>query len=214
MRQNSKRNRQLVRESIHLPFYERIASRNGTTQNSSDVDPNEFRNPLSSKDGKDCLGNIDRFNLPEEIVRKCEKAFARFDLNHDGVIDLRELTQALVSMGFNPSEEEVRSIMDDVDQNGNEQLDFLEFLRVIQRQKDKSTKLTEEEKQEINIQEAWRALKSENTDTMDVAKFRDTLRSFDLAIDVDSLVRAMDVSENGVVDFEEFHGLFASSPRS
>ena len=213
MRQNSKRNRQLIRDSIHLPFYERISSRNGSTANSSDVDPNELQDRMQPS--KHRLGNIDRFSLSEDIIKKCQKAFNRFDVNNDGAIDIDEMTKALVAMGFQPTEEEVAEIMDDVDQDGNDRLDLLEFMRVIQRQKDKGVKLTEEEKQEINIQEAWKVLKSDNSNSprghMDVSKFKKTLRSFDLAIDIDSLVRAMDINESGLVDFDEFHGLFSET---
>jgi len=212
MKENSKRNRQLIRDSIHLPFYERISSRNGTTTNSSDVDENDIQD--REKPTKHRLGNIDRVSLSDEIVQKCLKAFTRFDSNNDGVIDLRELTTALVSMGFHPSEEDVSEIMNDVDQNGSDSLDFLEFLRVIQRQKDKSIKLTEAEKMDINIKEAWKALKSEKTDTMDVSKFKKTLNSFELEIDVEALARAMDIDGSGRVDFEEFYGLFAHPLRS
>ena len=210
MKEQSKRNRQQIRESIHLPFYERI-SRSGSTAN-SDVDPNEVLDRFAvAPPTKHRLGNVNRLSLSEEIIKKCQKAFVRFDINGDGVIDLQELTNALVSMGYVCTEDDAADIMDDVDQNGSDSLDFLEFLRVIQRQKDKTIELTEEQKMEINIREAWNALKNEKTDYMDVSKFKHTLQSFDLNIDVDALATALDVDGSGRVDFEEFHGLFANS---
>jgi len=208
MRQNSKRTRQLIRDSIHLPFYERINSRNGSTTASSDVDPMDVAVHKLQLGAAD----VDRIDLSDEIVDKCKKAFFRFDTDNNGFIDMRELTVALVSMGYNPTEQELRAIMDDVDQNGDDKLDLLEFLRVIQRQKNSQTHaLTEKQRQAINIREAWKSLSDAKTGRMNIQTFRQTLESFDLAIDVDALIKVLDADKSGFVDFEEFHALFAES---
>lgn len=226
MKENTKRNRQLIRDSIHLPFYERINNRNTSTANSSDIDPNE---QIISH----VLAHEDKITLDEQIVEKCRAAFSKFDKNGDGQIDTHELTEALlcmflffffatsdsetciclfVAMGYNPSPEELTEIMNDVDQNGDNCLDFLEFMRVIQRQKNKTgAVLSDKEKNEINIKEAWKTLSDNKTGKMNVVTFKTTLKSFDLAIDIDALIKVLDIDHSGYVDFDEFHGLFTES---
>ena len=204
MKNSSKRNRQLMRDTVHLPFYERMQSRNSitTTSNSSDVDPNEGmpRHPLAKED---------IITLSSQIMEKCRRAFIKCDLNCDGFIDENELKIALLRMGYNPSDSELEKIMDNIDQNGDNKLDLLEFLRLIQRQKKKTCVWTEEEKNEINIKEAWNILRDTKTGKMDVKTFKRTLKSFDLAIDIDALVNFLDADGSGNVDFAEFHEFFS-----
>lgn len=202
MKNSSRRNRQLIRESIHLPFYERIISRNTTTSNSSDVDPNEHI-------PHHALAQEDTITLSPQITEKCRRAFAKCDVNCDGFIDANELRIALLSMGYNPSDTELEQIMNDIDQNGDNKLDLLEFLRLIQRQKSKTCVWTEKELNEINIKEAWNILHDTKTGKMNVQTFKKTLKSFDLAIDIDALINILDVDGSGFVDFDEFHELFS-----
>eukprot|EP01083_Nonionella_stella_P163337 537340_1 len=204
MKFNSKRNRQLVRESIHLPFYERI-SRNASTENSS-VDLNEEIQHTNA------LGEHDRITLSPTVIRKCKEAFGKADINSDGFIDMNELGNTLFAMGYSPSDRELTEIMNDIDQNGDHKLDWIEFLRVVQRQKDKyGGFLTVTEQKEINIREAWNALSNNTTGRMEVGKFRNTLKVFDLRIDINSLITSLDADHSGYVDFAEFHELFAET---
>merc|ERR1719231_1401878 len=113
MKSNSKRNRQLIRESIHLPFSQRVSSRSVSTANSSDVDSDEIIH-------HHIFAQEDKITLNKEIQDKCKAAFSKFDLNGDGLIDRRELGLALLNMGFNPTDQELEEMMDSIDQNGDD----------------------------------------------------------------------------------------------
>ena len=197
-----KRNREARRASINLPFHERVQVRRNSTTSLDDTQSDD------SRDNALAYAYQERITLPHEIIEKCQVAFSRFDLNGDGTIDEHELTKALLTLGYNPSEQEVAEIMHDVDQNGDNALDLLEFLRVVQRQKQKQLKLSEKEKNEIDIRECFQRL-SDGTGKMKVENFRKALKQFNLALDVESLVSALDIDRSGFVDFEEFHVLFS-----
>ena len=204
MRVHKKNNRQKRRASIHLPFYERVQARRGSAQSMSDQDSVE---PVVRYNG---LALQEKITLPEEIVQKCKDAFAKFDLNGDGTIDQDELKSALVSMGYHPTDQEVKEIMSDVDQNGDNALDLLEFLRVIQRQKNRDDMLSEKEKNEINIRECFKIL-SDDTGKIRIKNFRMALKQFNLALDVDGLADDLDTDRSGFVDFDEFQQLFTEA---
>ena len=208
IKSNSKRNRQLNRESSHLPFYERInyRSRNPITPNNKrEVDAYEIVR------SQNLLANEDQITLSEALIEKCKVAFSKCDINTDGFIDIDELSKALSKMGYIATDDELAQIMKDIDQNGDNKLDLLEFLRIIQRQKNKYVALTEKEKNEINIRKAWETLSESTIDKLNVESFTRLLKSFNLGIDTDLLVKNLDTDQSGIVDFEEFHRLFTET---
>lgn len=58
------------------------------------------------------------------------EAFRAFDSNNDGLIDMAELGALLASLGFNPSEQEVRSVMQEADKNRDGLMSIYEFLEM------------------------------------------------------------------------------------
>ena len=80
---------------------------------------------------------------PEE-AEKCREAFCRFDKDRNGTIDSHELRAALESFGQKPSEEEIFCMISEVDVDSNGVVDFSEFVRVLQAQKERAAALSSE----------------------------------------------------------------------
>ena len=55
-----------------------------------------------------------------------------------GTIDVWELRQVLEAMGQKPTEEELFQMISEVDENMSGSIDFAEFLKVIENQKDRA----------------------------------------------------------------------------
>jgi len=64
-------------------------------------------------------------------MREVRELFALFDLNGDGSISKRELNTVLKSLGGYPSEETINKMMIEYDDDGNEVIDFDEFIKMI-----------------------------------------------------------------------------------
>ena len=75
--------------------------------------------------------------------RALAESFQKFDLNHDGLIDIDEFTMAIQYAGLSYKEDQAREIFTHLDQNKNGSVEYTEFLAVFVkiRRKDFGVKL-------------------------------------------------------------------------
>ncbi|XP_023326248.1 calmodulin isoform X2 [Eurytemora carolleeae] len=71
---------------------------------------------------------IKRMRLTKEQLELFRDTFVIFDKDGDGTIDTKELSTVLKSMGYNPTIEEIRDMVDQVDNDASGSIEFLEFL--------------------------------------------------------------------------------------
>ncbi|GMY20891.1 calmodulin-like protein 11 isoform X2 [Fagus crenata] len=88
--------------------------------------------------------------LTEEQISEFQEAFCLFDKDGDGCITLEELAIAIKSLDQNPSEEELQSMMNEVDVDGNGTIEFGEFLNLMAR-KMKENEAEEELKEAFKV---------------------------------------------------------------
>ena len=60
----------------------------------------------------------------------CQKIFNMMDENSDGYIDIRELKDFLVKMGYSPTDKDLFHLISDIDIEGKSQISFDDFLRL------------------------------------------------------------------------------------
>ena len=82
-------------------------------------------------------------NLSEERITEFKAAFELFDRDRDGAINNNELGTVMRNLGQNPSEEELREMIKEIDLDGNGVIDFNEFLYLMVKKM--NTNDTEEE---------------------------------------------------------------------
>ena len=64
----------------------------------------------------------------EEQISEFKEAFALFDKDGDGTITLDELRTVMQSLGQAPTDQELIDMIKEVDADGNNEIDFDEFL--------------------------------------------------------------------------------------
>ncbi|KAJ8309338.1 hypothetical protein KUTeg_014212 [Tegillarca granosa] len=70
-------------------------------------------------------------NLSEDQIKEFREAFSLFDSDGGGTISGSELGTVMRSLGQNPTEMELEAMIKEVDQDGNGEIDFEEFIQMM-----------------------------------------------------------------------------------
>ena len=82
--------------------------------------------------------------LDEGFISKCREAFNTFDTDGSGSIDAQEMKLLLEAIGESPTEEELFRFMAEVDEDGEGEIEFSEFLRAFEKQKGRQSVFEDE----------------------------------------------------------------------
>uniref|UniRef100_A0A7S2RWC7 Calmodulin n=1 Tax=Mucochytrium quahogii TaxID=96639 RepID=A0A7S2RWC7_9STRA len=149
--------------------------------------------------------------LTQEEIDACRESFLKFDVDRSGTIDQWELKGVLQQMGQHPSDEELFQMISEVDDNSSNSIDFSEFLQVIAKQKELA-----ENSEESDVIDAWVAVGGDRPEdaatdpegVVDTNKLVKIIKQdFGLPIDIEKLVREIDLDGSGEIDFHEFKQL-------
>jgi len=137
---------------------------------------------------------------------QCREAFERFDKDGSGTIDAWELKETLKAMGQNPTDEEVFQMLSQVDDDGSGSIEFPEFLKVIEAQKDAASAQNDES----DLIDAFVAMggNPDKSGHVEAEKLRRTIKAFELTVDIDRLIDETDTDGSGEIDYDEFKAMF------
>ncbi|MGB1599143.1 MAG: EF-hand domain-containing protein [Promethearchaeia archaeon] len=145
--------------------------------------------------------------LSQQEIEKAHDAFEKFDVDHSGCIDAWELKEAMKSLGQNPTDEEVFGLLAQVDTDGSGNIDFQEFLQVIEKQRDSQGDTGED----WDMVSAFVALggNADKSGEIDIDKLRDMINKFELTIDIEGLIEETDKDGSGLIDYGEFKAMLS-----
>lgn len=95
------------------------------------------------------------FQLSPEQEDQIKQAWSLFDDDDSGKIDKNELKLVMQKLGLNPTQDELTEIVNDIDKDGDGDIDFSEFLRLM------STKLKDAQTEE-ELLEAFKVFDTKN----------------------------------------------------
>lgn len=153
----------------------------------------------------------------QEEIEECRVAFNRFDRDGSGAIDVSELKATLSIMGQAPSDEDLFLMMSSIDDDGSGEIEFPEFLKIVENQKwlsgskVASAGIPEDETDTI---EAFVALggNADKTGTISSQKLSTIIKTdFELEIDIDKLIAETDTDNSGEIDYEELKVMLKSN---
>lgn len=139
-------------------------------------------------------------NLSEEKITEFKAAFELFDKDRDGTITTKELGILMRNLGQNPSEEELKQMIREVDLDGNGTIDFKEFLCLMVK-KMKGTD-TEEE-----LLEAFKVFDRDGNGYITSHELRYIMTNLGEGLtpeEVEEMVKEADLDNDGQIDYDEF----------
>ncbi|KAK9215194.1 hypothetical protein WN944_007197 [Citrus x changshan-huyou] len=118
----------------------------------------------------------------------------------DGCITIEELAVAIKSLDQNPTEEELRNMISEVDVNGNGTIEFGEFLNLMAR------KMKENEAQE-ELKEAFKVFDKDQDGYISPNELRHVMMNIGEKVtdeELEQMVREADLDGDGQINYEEF----------
>ncbi|KAK7613018.1 hypothetical protein IWX49DRAFT_51713 [Phyllosticta citricarpa] len=127
-------------------------------------------------------------------------AFSVFDKNSDGVITAEELGEVMRSLGQEPTEEELRDIVNELDVDTSGSIDFEEFLKMMAA---KSKSMDSEQE----LRQAFAVFDRDGTGTIDASELSHVLKSLGEKLsdaEIDEIIKQADLNGDGAIDYNEF----------
>ena len=153
----------------------------------------------------DALDNPEiRKLLDEEQIYELYDVFCMFDIDESGSIDVKELKQVMYDLKMNPSDEDIKKMIDEYDNDRSGEIDFDEFLLLMGK------KLAEDELDE-ELVDSMKWMDKDQDKYIDAYDMRQSfielglLKQNELHSDrCESLIKILDPRKPGHLDFEEF----------
>ena len=139
-------------------------------------------------------------NLAEEKITEFCSAFELFDKDRDGAITTKELGTVMRNLGQNPSEEELKQMIREVDLDGSGTIDFKEFLcLMVKKMKGNDT--------EEELLEAFKVFDRDGNGYITSHELRHIMTSLGEGLtpeEVEEMIREADLDNDGQIDYDEF----------
>lgn len=145
--------------------------------------------------------------LNETQVAEYQDAFSALDTDHDGFIASSQLGQILRAIGENPTDAEVQDMINEIDFDGNGSIEFPEFLRMMAK---KVSDLYAEDE----IREAFQFFDRDGNGFITRHELKSVMMNLGEKLtdqECDQLVEEADLDGDGVINYEEFYYLMAST---
>jgi len=146
----------------------------------------------------------EEYELTGEQITEIKEAFNLFDKNGDGRITCQELGIVMRSLGQRPTEDELKEMIDEVDEDGNGTIEFNEFLVMMSRR-------MKEHDYEIELQEAFQVFDTNNDGFISEAELRYAMTNLGESLsddDLKSMIKAADLDGDGQINYNEFRYLW------
>jgi len=151
---------------------------------------------------------MSKHGLSEEEVGDLKEAFSLFDIDGDGTITLVELKEVMRSLGQNPTEQELIQMINSVDDNGDNEIDFEEFL-ILMSSKNQGGKNDPDKE----LRDAFAVFDSDGSGSISRDELKKLMKQLGQTLsdaELDAMMDEVDTDGNGEIDFEEFKFMMTS----
>uniref|UniRef100_A0A182MWN0 EF-hand domain-containing protein n=1 Tax=Anopheles culicifacies TaxID=139723 RepID=A0A182MWN0_9DIPT len=145
---------------------------------------------------------MEKAELSKDQMKILKDAFDAFDIEKKGSISLEVIGTIMELLGYALSEEELKEVMEDYDEDESGQIEFEEFIELA------SNYVEPEEDYDVlraELREVFMLYDKDGTGFIPVNSFKAILRELDGAVpenELDDIVDEIDADGSGTVDFE------------
>jgi len=139
-------------------------------------------------------------DLTPEQKKEYKEAFDLFDKDGGGTVTVEELGTVMRSMGQDPTDEDLQDMVDEVDVDGDGEIDFPEFCMMMSR-------TMKQGNQVADIQEAFKVFDKDGDGKISPSELKIVMKNLgeDLTDEqVTAMIADADKTGDGFVNYEEF----------
>ncbi len=155
---------------------------------------NPPKNEFNAKD-------FERPGLSSDEIEEIKEAFDIFDVDKSGAISVAELLKAMTTLGFDSKNPAIFNMISDMDQDGNGEIEFEEFLDMMTaRISDKNTK--------EDLERVFKLFDEDRTGEISVENLKKVARELGEDISEEELKEILlraDLDNDGKVKFDDFY---------
>ena len=121
-----------------------------------------------------------------------------------GTITIVELKEVMKSLGQNPTENELKQMIKSVDDNGDNEIDFEEFLILMSSKKQGSDDPDKE------LKDAFAVFDADGSGTISRTELKKLMKNLGQTLsdaELDAMMDEVDTDGNGEIDFAEFKSM-------
>lgn len=161
---------------------------------------NNFEQHVKTAQERYKEGGEEKTTFHPDQIQMFADCFQLFDKDHSGTIDEQELSVIMRSFGQAPTQEKLKAIIKEVDEDENGELDFLEFMKLMSRVMAGSNDVDE-------LVKAFKVFDPEGKNHLSTSEFKHIMCNLGGKMEMDEwnkLIRIADPSSTGQIDYEKF----------
>jgi len=158
----------------------------------------------------DFEGIKDACGLENDEIKVLKICFNMFDFKDQGFLSADDLDDILRGMGFRPSKEELKEILEEIDEDGSGEIEFEEFCQLCAKF---LIEEPDEETMKAELKEAFRVYDKEANGFITTDTLREIISELDTRLtseDLDGIIEEIDEDGSGTMDFDEFCAMMMS----
>jgi len=165
------------------------------------------------------MGEFDDINFEEikeatgletDEIKVLKLCFNLFDVKKQDFLGADDLDDILRAMGFRPSKEELKEILEEIDEDGSGEIEFEEFTQLCAKF---LVEEPDEDTMKAELKEAFRMFDKECSGFITTLQLREIIAELDSRLtdeDLDGIIDEIDEDGSGTMDFDEFCAMMMS----
>ena len=142
--------------------------------------------------------------LEKDEIKVLKSCFTLFDVKKQDFLSADDLDDILRAMGFRPSKEELKEILEEIDEDGSGEIEFGEFCQLCAKF---LIEEPDDETMKAELKEAFSVYDKEANGFITTDQLREIIAEVDTKLtseDLDGIIEEIDEDGSGTMDFDEF----------